>query len=131
RKLEQVEQGRMGVVDLLKEPTVSLSLQNPCSSDITAQKEALCSHAQRDQFVSCTWSFECYPGVISALSTMMCAYCGEILELEITTEPPTMGRMTGQTGQKYTVISAKTKIQKLSRTMQDLALNVDFFITHE
>ncbi|TEA15352.1 hypothetical protein DBR06_SOUSAS5010056, partial [Sousa chinensis] len=41
-------------------------------------------------------------------------------KLEVTTEPPTTGGMTVHTGQKYTVMSAKTMIQKLSRAMQEV-----------
>uniref|UniRef100_A0A8C0E2J1 Uncharacterized protein n=1 Tax=Balaenoptera musculus TaxID=9771 RepID=A0A8C0E2J1_BALMU len=47
-------------------------------------------------------------------------------KLEVTTEPPTTGGMTVHTGQKYTVMSAKTMIQKPSRALQEVVLSVAF-----
>lgn len=53
-------------------------------------------------------------------SSFLCK--GQIWELEVRTEPPIMNGMTTGTGQKYINMSAKPKIQRLSRDMQDIAL---------
>lgn len=49
----------------------------------------------------------------------------QILKLEVMTEPPTVGGMTVRAGQKYTVRSAKTKIQELSGAVREATTSVD------
>ncbi|TKC34913.1 hypothetical protein EI555_002841 [Monodon monoceros] len=106
-------------------------------------KEDFCSNTQRDQLVCCMRPFEHYRRIASAFFTAVSVYHGECpswrstmfschgvpigwhhssWKLEVTTEPPTTGGMTVHTGQKYTAMSAKTMIQKLSRAMQEVVL---------
>ncbi|XP_021117079.1 ATP synthase subunit O, mitochondrial-like [Heterocephalus glaber] len=44
---------------------------------------------------------------------------GQVLKLEVKTDPSIMGGMIVHTGEKYVDMSAKSKIQKLSRAMRE------------
>ncbi|XP_076975013.1 ATP synthase peripheral stalk subunit OSCP, mitochondrial [Tamandua tetradactyla] len=59
---------------------------------------------------------------LSELKTVLNSFLskGQVLKLEIKTDPSIMGGMIVRIGEKYVDMSAKTKIQKLSRTMRDI-----------
>ncbi|KAH0506479.1 ATP synthase subunit O, mitochondrial [Microtus ochrogaster] len=60
--------------------------------------------------------------VLSELKTVLKSFLGQgqILKLEVKTDPSIMGGMIVRIGEKYVDMSAKTKIQKLSQAMQEM-----------
>ncbi|EDM10747.1 ATP synthase, H+ transporting, mitochondrial F1 complex, O subunit, isoform CRA_f [Rattus norvegicus] len=60
--------------------------------------------------------------VLSELKTVLNSFLskGQILNLEVKTDPSIMGGMIVRIGEKYVDMSAKSKIQKLSKAMRDL-----------
>nr|XP_058136152.1 ATP synthase subunit O, mitochondrial-like [Dasypus novemcinctus] len=59
---------------------------------------------------------------LSELKTVLKSFLskGQVLKLEIKTDPSIMGGMIVRIGEKYVDMSAKTKIQKLSRAMREI-----------
>ncbi|XP_005345247.1 ATP synthase subunit O, mitochondrial [Microtus ochrogaster] len=60
--------------------------------------------------------------VLSELKTVLKSFLGQgqILKLEVKTDPSIMGGMIVRIGEKYVDMSAKTKIQKLSQAMREM-----------
>lgn len=60
--------------------------------------------------------------VLSELKTVLKSFLSpnQILKLEIKTGPSIMGWMIVRIGEKYLVMSAKSKIQKLSKAMREM-----------
>nr|XP_004654516.1 ATP synthase subunit O, mitochondrial [Jaculus jaculus] len=60
--------------------------------------------------------------VLSELKTVLKSFLsqGQILKLEVKTDPSIMGGMIVRIGEKYVDMSAKSKIQKLSKSMREL-----------
>ncbi|XP_034370649.1 ATP synthase peripheral stalk subunit OSCP, mitochondrial [Arvicanthis niloticus] len=60
--------------------------------------------------------------VLSELKTVLKSFLsqGQILKLEVKTDPSIMGGMIVRIGEKYVDMSAKSKIQKLSKAMREL-----------
>jgi F-type H+-transporting ATPase subunit O len=58
--------------------------------------------------------------VLSELKTVLKSFLsqGQVLKLEVKTDPSIMGGMIVRIGEKFVDMSAKTKIQKLSRAMR-------------
>ncbi|KAF7472666.1 ATP synthase subunit O mitochondrial [Marmota monax] len=59
--------------------------------------------------------------VLSELKTVLKSFLsqGQVLKLEVKTDPAIMGGMIVRIGEKYVDMSAKTKIQKLTRAMRE------------
>ncbi|XP_017381667.1 ATP synthase subunit O, mitochondrial isoform X1 [Cebus imitator] len=59
---------------------------------------------------------------LSELKTVLKSFLsqGQILKLEVKTDPSIMGGMIVRIGEKYVDMSAKTKIQKLSKAMREV-----------
>ncbi|MBZ3889377.1 ATP synthase subunit O, mitochondrial, partial [Sciurus carolinensis] len=59
--------------------------------------------------------------ILSELKTVLKSFLsqGQVLKLEVKTDPAIMGGMIVRIGEKYVDMSAKTKIQKLSRAMRE------------
>ncbi|XP_012665158.1 ATP synthase subunit O, mitochondrial [Otolemur garnettii] len=59
---------------------------------------------------------------LTELKTVLKSFLGQgqILKLEVKTDPAIMGGMIVRIGEKYVDMSAKTKIQKLTRAMQEI-----------
>ncbi|EDL03799.1 mCG13557, isoform CRA_e [Mus musculus] len=60
--------------------------------------------------------------VLSELKTVLKSFLSpnQILKLEIKTDPSIMGGMIVRIGEKYVDMSAKSKIQKLSKAMREM-----------
>ncbi|XP_038184637.1 ATP synthase subunit O, mitochondrial-like [Arvicola amphibius] len=60
--------------------------------------------------------------VLSELKTVLKSFLsqGQILKLEVKTDPSIMGGMIVRIGEKYVDMSAKTKIQKLNQAMREM-----------
>ncbi|EDM10746.1 ATP synthase, H+ transporting, mitochondrial F1 complex, O subunit, isoform CRA_e [Rattus norvegicus] len=69
-----------------------------------------------------TTAFPLDEAVLSELKTVLNSFLskGQILNLEVKTDPSIMGGMIVRIGEKYVDMSAKSKIQKLSKAMRDL-----------
>ncbi|KAM4887897.1 ATP synthase peripheral stalk subunit OSCP, mitochondrial [Thomomys bottae] len=61
--------------------------------------------------------------VLSELTTVLKSFLsqGQVLKLEVKTDPAIMGGMIVRIGEKYVDMSARTKIQKLSRAMREMS----------
>ncbi|XP_004594184.1 ATP synthase subunit O, mitochondrial [Ochotona princeps] len=59
---------------------------------------------------------------VSELRTVLKSFLsqGQVLKLEVKTDPSIMGGMIVRIGEKYVDMSAKTKIQKLSKAMREM-----------
>lgn len=59
---------------------------------------------------------------LSELKTVLKGFLsqGQVLKLEVKTDPSIMGGMIVRIGEKYVDMSAKTKIQKLSKAMREI-----------
>ncbi|KAK1344359.1 hypothetical protein QTO34_014926 [Cnephaeus nilssonii] len=59
---------------------------------------------------------------LSELKTVLNSFLGkgQVLKLEVKTDPSIMGGMIVRIGEKYVDMSAKTKIQKLSKAMREV-----------
>ncbi|XP_037687996.1 ATP synthase subunit O, mitochondrial isoform X2 [Choloepus didactylus] len=129
-KLEQVEKELSRVAQLLKEPKVVATILNPyvkrsikvkSLNDITAKERFSPLTSNLINLLAENGRLNDTPGVISAFSTMMSVHRGEVpcTVTTASTDPSIMGGMIVRIGEKYVDMSAKTKIQKLSRTMRE------------
>nr|KAF6268879.1 ATP synthase peripheral stalk subunit OSCP [Pipistrellus kuhlii] len=59
---------------------------------------------------------------LTELKTVLKSFLGkgQVLKLEVKTDPSIMGGMIVRIGEKYVDMSAKTKIQKLSKAMREV-----------
>ncbi|KAL6083362.1 hypothetical protein STEG23_011768 [Scotinomys teguina] len=128
-KLDQVEKELLRVGQLLKDPKVSLAVLNPYIKR-SIKVKSLKDITTKEKFSPLTanlmrWSVLFQPldeAILSELKTVLQSFLsqGQILKLEVKTDPSIMGGMIVRIGEKYVDMSAKTKIQKLGKAIRDL-----------
>ncbi|KAG8518550.1 ATP synthase subunit O, mitochondrial [Galemys pyrenaicus] len=129
-KLEQVEKELVRVAQLLKEPKMATSILNPhvkrsikvkSLNDMTAKERFSPLTVNLINLLAENGRLNNTPAIISAFTTMMSVHRGEVpcTVTTASTDPSIMGGMIVRIGEKYVDMSAKTKIQKLSKVMRE------------
>ncbi|KAF3820525.1 hypothetical protein GH733_013701 [Mirounga leonina] len=138
--MEQVEKELLRVSQILKEPKMAASIMNPYIKRSVKMKN-LNDNGRLDNTPGVISAFSTMMSVhrgevpctvttaspldeatLTELKTVLKSFLskGQVLKLEVKTDPSIMGGMIVRIGERYADMSAKTKIQKLSRAMREV-----------
>ncbi|KAJ8792359.1 hypothetical protein J1605_019915 [Eschrichtius robustus] len=120
-KLEQVEKELLRVAQIVKEPKMAASIMNPYVKRSIKMK-SLNDITAKEKFSPLTSNL-INEATLTELKTVLKSFLskGQVLKLEVKIDPSIMGGMIVRIGEKYVDMSAKTKIQKLSKAMRAIS----------